>query len=58
VPREGRVNGNLYRFTPDQLKFIKEELGHLLAFFKYNTEPTNFFPDIDLATDGFFKLNE
>ena len=45
-PRKASSNSNLHRYDPEMLAWAKTDLGPLLSFFGYNTEPTNFFPDV------------
>lgn len=36
----GVPNAHLHRYTPDQMDYIKQKLGHILYFFGYTNHPT------------------
>ena len=58
-PREASKNNkNLYRYTEEQLEWIKTECAALFDFFEYNVAETSFFEDIPVSEEPkFSQLN-
>ena len=55
-PRDGRTgNKNAFRFTEEQMTWIKTELSECLDFFEYNSGHTAYFTDIENSTESKFR---